>query len=653
VDDPNITGSTSICKMFSYKQNVFTQLRQREGQVHHKIKLPQQTHITGAPPHSFRHNLAGNFGLVQRLKEDTTLEGHTGSVNTISWDEYGNFLVSGSDDSKIKIWDVSSKKKIAKSIISGHTGHILCTKFMPCSNNDTIISCGVDRQIRVTNLTRQRVRPFNCHSGRVKKLAYEPFNPSVFLSASEDGTVRQFDLRVKHKCGAYDIECDNVLVDLRRRRKRTWGGRSGTVSISAFTSTRVEVADIVINPRNVNQFVIGCGDPVVRVYDRRMLNPQPLQRFVPAKIRDSSIFPFRYHITGVAYNYDGTKILASYSGEHIYAFETNKHSYENTQEKETVSADSNKRKRPSEQSFEPSSSKRAKVSTENEKSEKTEGQEESKATNTEETNVDSTEEKKKANKKAEGDSFAAKLSSTLGRELRNLTMFLNSNSSRNNPNNPTNNPNGDNSDIPPSENNSSPGSANTDPTPTTSTPTSLPDLDELVEADIFDNDGVWIDTSMNDLETVDHTYLRKYSGHRNCLTLKEVNFFGPRSEYVVSGSDGSKIFIWEAETGKVVNMLSTDKDVVNCVQGHPSNMILATSGIESVIKLWTPTESSYIDHSKAEQVMEANRLQVKELMERKLQAPHVLINVMHVMESSPESGDVPTNPTRGSECYLQ
>ena len=35
-------------------------------------------------------------------------------------------------------------------------------------------------------------------------------------------------------------------------------------------------------------------------------------------------------------------------------------------------------------------------------------------------------------------------------------------------------------------------------------------------------------------------------------------------------------------------MLKADEDVCNCVQCHPTDACLATSGIESVVRLWTP-----------------------------------------------------------------
>ncbi|XP_027088148.2 uncharacterized protein [Coffea arabica] len=79
-----------------------------------------------------------------------------------------------------------------------------------------------------------------------------------------------------------------------------------------------------------------------------------------------------------------------------------------------------------------------------------------------------------------------------------------------------------------------------------------------------------------------------FKGHRNCETVKGVNFFGPKCEYVVSGSDCGRIFIWKKKDGELIRVMEADKDVVNCIEPHPHTMVLASSGIESDIKLWTP-----------------------------------------------------------------
>ena len=52
--------------------------------------------------------------------------------------------------------------------------------------------------------------------------------------------------------------------------------------------------------------------------------------------------------------------------------------------------------------------------------------------------------------------------------------------------------------------------------------------------------------------------VHEYEGHRNNMTVKSVNFFGPRSEFVVSGSDCGKVFFWDKESQKVVHFLEAD-----------------------------------------------------------------------------------------------
>ena len=44
--------------------------------------------------------------------------------------------------------------------------------------------------------------------------------------------------------------------------------------------------------------------------------------------------------------------------------------------------------------------------------------------------------------------------------------------------------------------------------------------------------------------------------------MKGVNFFGLKSEYVVSGSDCSHVFLWDKETEEIVQYLEADKEGV-------------------------------------------------------------------------------------------
>lgn len=61
------------------------------------------------------------------------LQGHTGCVNTIAWNASGSLLVSGSDDTRVNVWDYGSRR-LLYSVDSGHSANIFCTKFMPQCN---------------------------------------------------------------------------------------------------------------------------------------------------------------------------------------------------------------------------------------------------------------------------------------------------------------------------------------------------------------------------------------------------------------------------------------------------------------------------------------------------------------------------------------
>ncbi|KAJ1485068.1 hypothetical protein T484DRAFT_1795066 [Baffinella frigidus] len=79
----------------------------------------------------------------------------------------------------------------------------------------------------------------------------------------------------------------------------------------------------------------------------------------------------------------------------------------------------------------------------------------------------------------------------------------------------------------------------------------------------------------------------RYIGHANEETdIKEASFMGSLDEYVVAGSDDGRAFVWERASGVLLRVIKADEDIVNCVQAHPYDTVLATSGIEPTVKLW-------------------------------------------------------------------
>ncbi|GJQ11441.1 hypothetical protein GpartN1_g3232.t1 [Galdieria partita] len=272
-------------------------------------------------PRKFMKEVQGMEGFLRRLKLEAALESHSGCVNSVHWNQQGSLLVSGSDDTKLKIWDVS-RKKLLRSWDSGHTANIFCARFMPFTEDNCVVSCAADSQVRVSNLEKQTVRPINCHTDRVKKFVTEEDSPNVVITASEDGTVRCFDLRQRQKCrNTRSSSCSHILVDLRPSRKSTFSRTPN--SVSAIMASKVEFFSLALNPMQPWYFVTAGSDPYVRLWDRRMSCPvsQSVSVFCPSHLRVSSRNSSYHYITGVSYDSTGRKILASYSGEFIYLFD--------------------------------------------------------------------------------------------------------------------------------------------------------------------------------------------------------------------------------------------------------------------------------------------------------------------------------------------
>lgn len=57
----------------------------------------------------------------------------------------------------------------------------------------------------------------------------------------------------------------------------------------------------------------------------------------------------------------------------------------------------------------------------------------------------------------------------------------------------------------------------------------------------------------------------------------------------MSGSDCGNFFMWEKNSEAIVQWLHGDENgVVNCLEGHPHFPIIATSGLDHDVKIWSP-----------------------------------------------------------------
>ncbi|XP_068000752.1 DDB1- and CUL4-associated factor 6 isoform X3 [Melanerpes formicivorus] len=258
-------------------------------------------------PGLLRRHYLGRREFIQRLKLEATLNVHDGCVNTICWNDTGEYILSGSDDTNLVISNPYSRK-VLTTIRSGHRANIFSAKFLPCTNDKQIVSCSGDGVIFYTNVEQDaetnRQCQYTCHYGTTYEIMTVPNDPYTFLSCGEDGTVRWFDTRIKTSCTKEDCK-DDILINCRR----------------AATS-------VAICPPIPYYLAVGCSDSSVRIYDRRMLGTRAtgnyagrgtvgmVARFVPPHLSNKSC-----RVTSLCYSEDGQEILVSYSSDYIYLFD--------------------------------------------------------------------------------------------------------------------------------------------------------------------------------------------------------------------------------------------------------------------------------------------------------------------------------------------
>ncbi|XP_057769193.1 uncharacterized protein LOC130989250 isoform X4 [Salvia miltiorrhiza] len=250
---------------------------------------------------NFTNRLAASEDLVLRLDVLRKLDRHRGCVNTICFNEAGDILVSGSDDRKIILWDWESGR-VKLSFHSGHANNVFQAKFMPYSEDQSIVTCAADGQVRHARIRESGVETklLAEHDGRVHKLAIEPGSPHIFFTCGEDGSVQHIDLRTESATSLFT--CKPLLPHKFFR----------TLHLNAIT----------IDPRNPNLFAVGGSDSFARVYDIRKYKwdgsaefGQPADYFCPSHLVDD----LSVGITGLAYS-NQSELLVSYNDEFIYLF---------------------------------------------------------------------------------------------------------------------------------------------------------------------------------------------------------------------------------------------------------------------------------------------------------------------------------------------
>ena len=141
--------------------------------------------------------LSRDLGDLKRQIESNSnmfLEGHTGTVRSVAVTKDSKYIISGSDDSTIRIWNILEKRQ--EAVLEGHTSNV--NSVAVTSDNKYIISgSGIpynedisDYRIRIWSFSDQRQEALlKGHSNRVNSVAVSSDNKFI-ISGSDDNTIQ-------------------------------------------------------------------------------------------------------------------------------------------------------------------------------------------------------------------------------------------------------------------------------------------------------------------------------------------------------------------------------------------------------------------------------------------------------------------------------
>ncbi|KAL5714650.1 hypothetical protein ACHQM5_016581 [Ranunculus cassubicifolius] len=177
---------------------------------------------------------------------DLRLKGHSQEGYGLSWSpSKEGYLLSGSNDSKICLWDTSSVPHGTvldpKATYQGHDDVVAHVSWH--SKNENIFgSVGDDRQLAIWDLRSPELNKpqssFIAHEKEVNYLSFNPFNEWILATASSDTTVSLFDMR--KLTGALHSFCGHTEEVFQVE----WSPKHETVLASSAGDRRLNIWDL-------------------------------------------------------------------------------------------------------------------------------------------------------------------------------------------------------------------------------------------------------------------------------------------------------------------------------------------------------------------------------------------------------------------------
>jgi WD40 repeat protein/class 3 adenylate cyclase len=206
-------------------------------------------------------------------KEIRTFKGHSNKVTGVGFAPDGKTVLSGSADSTLKLWDAASGKEIRS--FNGHEGGVNSVGFSP--DGSRIISGSADSTLKLWDAASgKEIRSFTGHEGGINSVRFSP-DGSRIISGSADSTLKLWDVETGKEIYSFSWDWNAVLsVDFSPDGSRIISGSadsplklwetSNGKEIHSFTGHEFSVTCVRFSPDG-SRIISGSDDKSLKLWD--------------------------------------------------------------------------------------------------------------------------------------------------------------------------------------------------------------------------------------------------------------------------------------------------------------------------------------------------------------------------------------------------